>query len=474
VNSGSSTPPCSRHTGHQGHRGEQRERMLEFLRRRWWSRRSKSTGATRGHVPGRGRRCPRSRPARGRHRHAVSGKKSRRQFMSPRPAGRAQNKLKTGEAALTADSARDFALGESYQTEVPTTRAADVIGFPALARTRWSRGGSPRTRRRGAAARGRKLQQSRITASREQLRGRPQGAVHHDNVPSEVRRLAITGLAAGRSSAIPRGAQAPGCRGYTHSLSGSTCAARRGPKRVSTSVRRHGLRPHRQLSRRRRLQLLPDAARRTRSPRWTRCTRDAPDRPVAEPRRAAAPAQARASWTHGANDRPEPAVQDFDSPNQSRGTAGRSSPRCPGTGPALAAVYSLVTVDRMDATLLGRGRRPERRIDAERDADVAGHEFQRAVRRHAPAGASTARAASAWAAATSGVHQIVESAGGSRRWGGAPGPARTQDCPHCTSCGQGSKEVRSDSGPSVYICDGCADWPGSCSATVFVTTEIAS
>ena len=54
------------------------------------------------------------------------------------------------------------------------------------------------------------------------------------------------------------------------------------------------------------------------------------------------------------------------------------------------------------------------------------------------------------------MHQIVESAGGSRRWlrrdPVRPDPAML----HCTFCGKDQKRVKKlIAGPSVYICDGC-------------------
>ena len=100
----------------------------------------------------------------------------------------------------------------------------------------------------------------------------------------------------------------------------------------------------------------------------------------------------------------------------------------------------------------------ERLIDAERDADVARAEFHRAVRRLHLHGASLRELASGLGLSHQRVHQIVESAGGSRRWvrrdRGRPDPGRL----HCTFCGKGQKQVQKlIAGPSVYICDGCVD-----------------
>jgi hypothetical protein len=113
----------------------------------------------------------------------------------------------------------------------------------------------------------------------------------------------------------------------------------------------------------------------------------------------------------------------------------------------------------MDETLLAEARQAqERLIDAERDADVARAEFHRAVRRLHLHGASLRELASGLGLSHQRVHQIVESAGGSRRW-----MRRTRVRPdpgllHCTFCGKGQKQVtKLIAGPSVYICDGCAN-----------------
>ena len=87
----------------------------------------------------------------------------------------------------------------------------------------------------------------------------------------------------------------------------------------------------------------------------------------------------------------------------------------------------------MDETLLAEARQAqERLIDAERDADVARAEFHRAVRRLHLHGASLRELASGLGLSHQRVHQIVESAGGSRRWlRAATGSAPTRDC--CTA-----------------------------------------
>ena len=113
----------------------------------------------------------------------------------------------------------------------------------------------------------------------------------------------------------------------------------------------------------------------------------------------------------------------------------------------------------MDETLLAEARRAqERLIDAERDADVARAEFHRAVRRLHLHGASLRELASGLGLSHQRVHQIVEAAGGSRRWlrrdPARPDPGLLV----CTFCGKNQKQVKKlIAGPSVYICDG---WVG--------------
>jgi ClpX C4-type zinc finger len=113
----------------------------------------------------------------------------------------------------------------------------------------------------------------------------------------------------------------------------------------------------------------------------------------------------------------------------------------------------------VDDELLAQARHAqERLIDAERDADVARAEFYRAVRRLHLHGSSLRELAASLGLSHQRVHQIVEEAGGSRRWvradsaGRRPGPPRLA----CSFCGKQQNEVRKlIAGPGVYICDGC-------------------
>ena len=113
----------------------------------------------------------------------------------------------------------------------------------------------------------------------------------------------------------------------------------------------------------------------------------------------------------------------------------------------------------MDDELLAQARHAqERLIDAERDADVARAEFYRAVRRLHLHGSSLRELAASLGLSHQRVHQIVEEAGGSRRWvradsaGRRPGPPRLA----CSFCGKHQHEVRKlIAGPGVFICDSC-------------------
>jgi len=110
----------------------------------------------------------------------------------------------------------------------------------------------------------------------------------------------------------------------------------------------------------------------------------------------------------------------------------------------------------VDSELLAEARRAqERLIDAERDAEVARAEFHRAVRRLHLHGASLRELAAGLGLSHQRVHQIVESAGGSRRW-----LRREQERPElllvCRFCGKDHVDVRKlIAGPGVYICDEC-------------------
>ncbi len=112
----------------------------------------------------------------------------------------------------------------------------------------------------------------------------------------------------------------------------------------------------------------------------------------------------------------------------------------------------------MDGNLLAEARRAqERLVDAERDAEIARAEFNRAVRRLHLQGSSLRELAATLGLSHQRVHQIVAEAGGSRRW------ARRRDTRPdpllaCTFCGSPQNKVRKlIAGPGAYICDGCVE-----------------
>jgi hypothetical protein len=118
----------------------------------------------------------------------------------------------------------------------------------------------------------------------------------------------------------------------------------------------------------------------------------------------------------------------------------------------------------VDETLLGQAKAAEAQvIEAEHAAEVARADFHLAVRRLHLAGASLREVAAALGLSHQRVHQIVEAAGGSRRWrrgtkSPAPGP--------CSFCGRTAKEVKMlVAGPHGYICDRCVPRAGRAIAT---------
>jgi hypothetical protein len=108
----------------------------------------------------------------------------------------------------------------------------------------------------------------------------------------------------------------------------------------------------------------------------------------------------------------------------------------------------------LDESLLDQAKAAEERvIDAEHDAEVARAEFHRAVRRLQLAGGSLREIADALGLSHQRVHQIVESAGGSRRWRSR---RSTGELLACSFCGRDQKRTKVlIGGPGVYICDRC-------------------
>lgn len=109
----------------------------------------------------------------------------------------------------------------------------------------------------------------------------------------------------------------------------------------------------------------------------------------------------------------------------------------------------------IDPELLSEAKAAEARvIDAEHTTEVARADFHRAVRRLQLAGGSLREIADALGLSHQRVHQIVEDAGGSRRWRKrrtAPGELQT-----CSFCGKDQKHVKTlIVGPGVRICNKC-------------------
>ena len=111
----------------------------------------------------------------------------------------------------------------------------------------------------------------------------------------------------------------------------------------------------------------------------------------------------------------------------------------------------------MDEGLLAEARQAqERLIEAEHQAEVARADFHRAVRRLHLNGSSLRELAVALGLSHQRIHQIVEAAGGGRRWGQRRHPR--PDLLVCTFCGKSQKQVKKlIAGPGVYICEGCAE-----------------
>ena len=113
----------------------------------------------------------------------------------------------------------------------------------------------------------------------------------------------------------------------------------------------------------------------------------------------------------------------------------------------------------MDAKLLADARQAqERLITAERDAEVARAEFNCAVRRLHLHGASLRELAGCLGLSHQRVHQIVEAAGGSRRWARRDRDRHPNPLLVCTFCGRHQTQVKKlIAGPSVYICNKCIE-----------------
>jgi hypothetical protein len=110
----------------------------------------------------------------------------------------------------------------------------------------------------------------------------------------------------------------------------------------------------------------------------------------------------------------------------------------------------------MDEELLAAARRAqEQLIEADHTAGLAKAEFHRAVRRLHLSGASLRELAAALQLSHQRVHQIVEAAGGGRRW------ARRGQLPPelaCSFCGRPQRKTRKlAAGPGICICEKCVE-----------------
>ena len=110
----------------------------------------------------------------------------------------------------------------------------------------------------------------------------------------------------------------------------------------------------------------------------------------------------------------------------------------------------------MDAELLAAARQAqEQLIEADHAAEIAKAGFHRAVRRLHLSGASLRELAAALNLSHQRVHQIVETAGGGRRWG-RRGPLPPDLA--CSFCGRPQRKTRRlVAGPGIYICEKCVE-----------------
>jgi hypothetical protein len=110
----------------------------------------------------------------------------------------------------------------------------------------------------------------------------------------------------------------------------------------------------------------------------------------------------------------------------------------------------------MDEELLSAARRAqEQLVEADHAAGIAKARFHHAVRRLHLSGASLRELATALNLSHQRVHQIVEAAGGGRRW---QRRGRLPDDPACSFCRRpqhaGRKLV---AGPGTFICETCIE-----------------
>jgi hypothetical protein len=110
----------------------------------------------------------------------------------------------------------------------------------------------------------------------------------------------------------------------------------------------------------------------------------------------------------------------------------------------------------MDEELFAQAKRAEEHlVEAEHDAEIARAEFHRAVRRLHLSGASLRELAGALRLSHQRIHQIVEAAGGARRWR-SRGLSSLELA--CSFCGRAQRKTgKLVAGPGVYICQACVE-----------------
>lgn len=108
----------------------------------------------------------------------------------------------------------------------------------------------------------------------------------------------------------------------------------------------------------------------------------------------------------------------------------------------------------LDERLLHEARDAGARLaDAEHRADVAKANYYHAIRMLHITGASLREIAEALAVSHQRVHQIIDAAGGAKRW--RPRRKARADLA-CTFCGSAKDTVgRLVAGPNLFICDAC-------------------
>jgi len=123
----------------------------------------------------------------------------------------------------------------------------------------------------------------------------------------------------------------------------------------------------------------------------------------------------------------------------------------------------------IDPGLLEQAKSAEGRLaDAEHAAEVARADFHRAVRRLQLAGGSLREIADALNLSHQRVHQIVESAGGSRRWRRDP----RRQLIHCSFCGKDQQHAQKViAGPGICICNECV---ASADTAIDTGTEVST